>query len=249
MKIITTVSSTIAVAAALSFTTSCAKSDNPEEVKTEVTPAAEVAAPTEQSVSKVELAIELPKPQFQGTPKPVKLAPGLKLHKAGKRPPFMVAEGTVNLSKEKMVTASDDMPIIGDLEQLVDGDKAGSDGSFVEFGPGTQWVQIDLEKNSEIAAIMVWHYHAQARAYHDVIVQISDDVDFLSGVTTLFNNDHDNSSGKGVGKDVAYIDTFEGWLVDGKGAKGRYVRLYSNGSTADEMNHYIEISVYGKQVQ
>jgi hypothetical protein len=247
MKIITTVGSTIAMAAALSFTTSCGKSGTPTE--TEVKPVAEANASAEQSGSKVELVIELPEPQFQGTPKPIKMPPGLTLQKAGKRAPFMVPEGTVNLSKEKMITASDDMPIIGDLDQLVDGDKEGSDGSFVEFGPGTQWVQIDLEKNSEIAAIMVWHYHAQARVYHDVIVQVSDDEDFLSGVTTLFNNDHDNSSGKGAGKDVAYTDTNKGWLVDGKGTKGQYVRLYSNGSTSDEMNHYIEVSVYGKQVQ
>jgi hypothetical protein len=34
--------------------------------------------------------------------------------------------------------------------------------------------------------------------------------------------------------------------VSGKGTKGRYVRLYSNGSTANEMNHYIEVEVYGK---
>ena len=173
MNMIKTVGSTIAVVAALSFTTSCGKQDKPAEEpgSAEVKPAAEAAtAPAEQSGSKVELAIELPKPQFQGTPKPVKLPPGLKLHKTGKRPPFMVPEGTVNLSKDKMVTASDDMPIIGDMEQLVDDDKAGSDGSFVEFGPGTQWVQIDLEAKSEIAAIMIWHYHAQARVYHDVIV-------------------------------------------------------------------------------
>jgi hypothetical protein len=141
------------------------------------------------------------------------------------------------------------MPIIGELEQLTDGEKAREAAYFVEFAPGTQWVQIDLEKTSEIAAVVIWHYHAQARVYHDIIVQVSDDQDFLSGVTTIYNNDHDNSSGKGVGKDEAYIDTYEGWLVEGKGAKGRYVRLYSNGSTADEMNHYIEVSVFGKAVQ
>jgi hypothetical protein len=35
-------------------------------------------------------------------------------------------------------------------------------------------------------------------------------------------------------------------LVDAKGAKGRYVRLHSQGNTSDEMNHYIEVEVYGK---
>ena len=34
-------------------------------------------------------------------------------------------------------------------------------------------------------------------------------------------------------------------LIEGKGTKGRYVRMYSNGNTANEMNHYIEVQVYG----
>ena len=34
-------------------------------------------------------------------------------------------------------------------------------------------------------------------------------------------------------------------MVDGKNTKGRYVRLWSNGSTMDDFNRYIEVSVYG----
>jgi len=30
------------------------------------------------------------------------------------------------------------------------------------------------------------------------------------------------------------------------GVKGRYVRLYSNGNTANRLNHYIEVEVWGK---
>ena len=30
------------------------------------------------------------------------------------------------------------------------------------------------------------------------------------------------------------------------GAKARYVRLYSRGSTASNQNHYTEVAVYGK---
>lgn len=245
MKVITTIGSTIAIAAALSFTVSCGKSSADNNAKG----ADNANASQAGSAEKVELKFEIPKPEFQGTPKPVKLPAGLKLHNAKKDKPLMVPKGTTLLSKDKPVTASDDMPVIGDLEQITDDSKSSAEGEFVEFGPGTQWVQIDLEKKAEIAAVVVWHYHAQARAYHDVIVQVSDDPDFLSGVTTIFNNDHDNSSGKGVGKDEAYIESHKGWVVDGKGAKGRYVRLYSNGSTADEMNHYIEVSVYGKTIE
>ncbi|MCA9245144.1 MAG: hypothetical protein KDA32_14390, partial [Phycisphaerales bacterium] len=66
----------------------------------------------------------------------------------------------------------------------------------------------------------------------------------LKDVTTVYNNDHDNSSGMGVGTDKEYWETFEGRLIDGKGAKGRYVRLYSNGSTEDDQNHYTEVEVF-----
>ena len=94
-------------------------------------------------------------------------------------------------------------------------------------------------------AVLAWHYHSQARIYHDVIVQVSDDPAFKAGVTTIFNNDHDNSSKLGQGKDKEYIEVAEGKLLDAKGAKGRYVRLSSKGNTTNDLNHYVEIEVYG----
>lgn len=56
----------------------------------------------------------------------------------------------------------------------------------------------------------------QARVYSDVIVQVADDGDFITDVTTVFDSDHDNSSGIGVGSDL---------------------------------NHYIEVAVYGKSLE
>ena len=97
--------------------------------------------------------------------------------------------------------------------------------------------------------MLLWHYHADPRVYRDVIVQLADDKDFIKGVRTLFNADHDNSSGMGIGKDHEYFDTAEGKLVDAKGAAARYVRLYSHGSTANAQNHYTEVEVYGKPVK
>ena len=117
---------------------------------------------------------------------------------------------------------------------------------FLELANGLQWVQIDLEAPSELAAIWVWHYHSQKRAYHDVIVQVSNDPEFATGVTTLFNNDYDNSAEQGKGSDKPYVDTRYGKLIDAKGTKAQYVRLYSNGNTANDMNHFIEVEVYGK---
>jgi hypothetical protein len=203
------------------------------------------ALPLMQAADQVPLKIDLPKPLFVGTPRPIKV-PNLEKPRVGRRPDLMVPAGTVLLSKGKTVTASDSLPVIGELPLITDGDKDGSDGTFVEFGPGVQWVQIDLGAPAKIAAIAVWHFHSQARVYHDVVVQVSDDPEFKQGVHTVFNNDEDNSAGLGAGKDQAYIETYEGRLIEGKGTTGRYVRLYSNGNTSDELNHYTEVEVYGQ---
>jgi len=193
----------------------------------------------------VKLALKLPKPLFIGTPKKLK-TDNLEPARGGKpRPPLYVPKGVANLATGKDVGGSDDMPIIGEMEQITDGDKEGGDGSYVELGPGRQYIQVDLGKSAAIHAIAIWHYHSQARVYRDVIVQLADDPDFITGVTTVFNNDHDNSSGLGAGKDKEYIETYEGRPIGVKGAKARYVRMYSNGSTSSEMNHYIEVEVYG----
>ncbi len=193
----------------------------------------------------VPLKLVLPPPLLVGTPLPVS-RPNLEPPRQGKRPDMMVPAGTVNLALHKEVTSSDPEPVVGDLSLITDGEKAADEGNYVELGPGKQWVQIDLGQTSSIYAIAVWHYHSQARLYFDVVVQVSDDPDFIQGVKTVFNNDPVNRSGLGIGKDLLYIETYEGKLIDAKGVKGRYVRLYSRGNSSTEMNHYIEVEVYGK---
>ncbi len=197
-----------------------------------------------QEQGKEVLKIELPKPMFVGTPKNIRTA-NLENVTGKARGPFLVPVGTVLLSRGKPVTASDKEPVIGELAFITDGKKSGEDGYYVELGPGLQWVQIDLGKSQPLSAIVVWHYHSQARVYRDVVIQVSDDKDFVTGVTTLFNNDHENTSGLGIGKDKEYIETSEGKLVDPKGVKARYVRLYSAGNTSNDMNHYVEVEVFG----
>jgi hypothetical protein len=196
------------------------------------------------AASQVPLKLDLPRPLFAGTPKPITGIANLEPATA-KRADFMVPAGTRLLSAGKPVTSSDSLPVIGELEFITDGDKTGTDGTYVELGPDTQWVQIDLQAPAKIAAIVVWHFHSQARVYHDVIVQISDDPEFKRNVRTVFNNDDDNSSKLGRGRDPSYIETFSGRIIDGKGETGRYVRLYSNGNTSDELNHYCEVEVFG----
>lgn len=190
------------------------------------------------------LDLELPQPMFIGTPQNFEV-PNLEKPKGGARPPFLAPAGTKNVSLDKPIESSDDAPIIGDLEQITDGDKEAGYGSFVELGPDKQYVTVDLEKKHTIYAVLVWHYHQQPRVYLDIVVQVSDDPDFVSGVKTIFNNDHDNSIGLGVGKDMNYVETNEGKLIDAKGVQGRYVRFYSNGNTYNDLNHYVEVEVHG----
>ena len=203
-----------------------------------------VPGPLAQEQEKEVLKIDLPKPMFVGTPRNIR-TPNLETITGRPRGPFLVPPGTTLLSVGKPVTASDRAPIIGEVAFVTDGEKSGEDGYYVELGPMVQWVQIDLGAPHELMAIVAWHYHSQARVYRDVIVQVSDDKDFVSGVTTVFNNDHDNSSGLGAGRDKEYIETFDGKLFDPKGVRARYVRLYSGGNTSNDMNHYVEVEVYG----
>lgn len=195
------------------------------------------------ATTKAPITLEYPPELIEGTPKPMNV-PNL-VQVPEKAPTFLVPKGTTLLSKGKKVTSSDDNPIIGTLDLITDGDKQAGEGYFVELLDGTQWVQIDLEKSAEINAICLWHFHSQRRAYHDVIVQISDDPTFKTGVTTVYNNDYDESSKMGKGADSPYVESRFGLIVNGKSTKGRYVRLYSAGNTSNEMNHYIEVEVHG----
>jgi hypothetical protein len=192
----------------------------------------------------IALTTEIPAELIEGTPQPIKVPNLVKAPTSA--PTLMVPEGTVLLSAGKTVTGSDDFPIIGELEYITDGDKEAGEGYFVELMDGPQWVQIDLGAEAELAAIWMWHYHSQARAYHDVVVQVSNDPEFATGVTELFNNDYDNSAEQGKGSAKPYVETRFGKLIDAKNTKAQYVRLYSNGNTANDMNHYIEVEVYGK---
>ena len=196
----------------------------------------------------VPIDIKMPKPMFVGTPQDTRV-PNLEKPTGKSRPPFLAPEGTKNVALEKPISGSDEEPIIGEIEMITDGDKEAADGSYVELGPFTQQITIDLEAEHNIYAIVVWHYHKQAWVYYDVVVQVADDADFITNVKTLFNNDIDNSSGLGVGKDMHYSETNEGKLIDAKGARARYVRLYSNGNTANDLNHYIEVEIYGKPLK
>ncbi len=196
------------------------------------------AAPTLAAI-----AIELPKPQFKGTPKHAK-SDNLEAPRKGARPAFMAPAGCKLLSSGAAVTSSDPYPVIGEVDLVTDGDKEANEGSYVELGPKAQYVQVDLGASHAIHAVVIWQFHMNARIYKDVVVRVSDDADFVD-YTTVFNNDHDNSSGFGVGEHQEYWETNEGKLIDAEGKKGRYIRVYSHGNTEDELNHFTEVEVWG----
>ena len=180
------------------------------------------------------------------TKKDIKITPYIQKLSETPRPPLDVPAGVKLLSLEKPVTASDDEPELGDLEEITDSNKEGDSESYVELSDRRQWVQIDLEAVHALHAIVVWHYHGRSRIYHDVVIQIADDPDFITNVRTVYNNDYDNSSGLGLGKDKEYFECHRGRLMPVKGLKARYVRLYSKGNTTDDLNRYIEVEVWGK---
>ncbi len=191
------------------------------------------------------LKIELPEPFFGGTPLDY-WSPNLEPEDYKDRPPMMVPKGTALLSKGKAVTSSAKNPSVGELKQITDGDKDYAKSSLVELGSGVQWVQVDLGQENAIYAILLWHFHEGKRVYFDVVVQLANDPEFKTGVTTVYNNDADNSAGLGVGKDKEYIENNKGRLVKVDGVKARYVRCYTNGNTANEMSNYVEVEVFGK---
>ena len=193
----------------------------------------------------MQLKVEYPRPMFVSTPVNIRVK-NLRTPFRFMRPPMLVPAGTINIALDKPVAASDIAPIIGNIGMITDGDKEAREGSYVELGPYLQHVTIDIKEPHEIFAVALWHYHRQPRVYFDVVIQTADDPDFTTNVNTIFNNDIDNSAGLGVGADMHYIETNMAELIDSKGIEARYIRLYSNGNSANELNHYTEVEVYGR---
>ena len=236
----------------------CSRSDSEaERKKADALSKPEPHRPDDPQHNMVELETDLPS-VFKENPIP-RRKPGEK---------FLVPQGTKLLSRGVEVTSSVELIIIGELEMITDGNEEAPDGnpwaSFVDLGFGLQWVQLDLGKPHALHAILVWRdyswrkklygeYLSDQRVYQDVVVQVSNDPAFKKDVKTVFNNDHDNSSGLGKGKDDTYVETSEGRWINPKGVEGRYVRLYSHGYKTEEnatgiteMNCYSEVEVYGK---
>jgi hypothetical protein len=200
------------------------------------------------STKLVPIDIKLPKPMFTTGPRYIDV-PNLEKQFGKARSPFMAPVGTKNIALGKPVFSTDNEPTIGSAEKVTDGRKEEHDNNLFELCPGLQSITVDLGNIYNIYAVLLWHNTRGYRVYYDVVVQLADDRDFITNVKTIFNNDIDNSAGFGIGEDMHYVETNEGKLIYAKGVKARYVRLYSNGNTINDFNHYFEVEVYGKPLQ
>jgi hypothetical protein len=194
---------------------------------------------------KMPLALSFPAPTLKGTPED--LPKNDLIEATPEKPPVvMVEKGVKNVAKGKTVTSSVP-PFTGDLKQITDGQKDATDADAVEFKKGVQWIQVDLGKSYPISAIAMWHDHRYIQVMHGIIVQVSDDAEFKTGVTTIFNNDRENTSSQGVGTNKEYFETYQGKVIEVKDVKGRYVRGYTHGSSQGALNAWQELEVYAPE--
>jgi hypothetical protein len=193
----------------------------------------------------VPLKLKLPAPVGAGTPKNVPAGSTVELNPKPP-PPLLVPKDVVNVAPGKKISCSDKNANAGDLAKLNDGDKEAEEGGILLLHKGLQWVQFDLGAPHEIFAIVIWHGFDTPKIYRSVLVQVADDADFTQNTRTLFNNDRENSAGFGIGADRQYFESNEGKIIDAKGMRSRFVRLYSNGNSDSLLNEYIEVEIYAR---
>lgn len=150
-----------------------------------------------------------------------------------------------NLAAGKPVTSSDAAPLQGSLSMLTDGVKSCTGDDVLELASGTQYVQVDLAMPCRIDGVGLWHFCQAPRLYAAVQIWISSTADFQDA-RAVFNNDHQDLLGQGMGGDELYLETHLGLVQMVPQVTGRYVRAYSRGNTSNQLNHYIELEVYGQ---
>jgi hypothetical protein len=181
-----------------------------------------------------------PPPAFVSSPIPVLDLPNMEALPPSQSS-FDAPPGLKNLAQTATLTAS--VPVSTELHRLTDGDK--STTSPINLGQGAQSVTLDLGSPQQLFTLVLWHRYDAVITYRDVLVELSDTADFAKS-SIAFNNDHDNSLGRGIGRDHGYLETNYGRVLPLSGRTARYVRLWSNGNQLTDENHYAEVQVWGK---
>lgn len=140
------------------------------------------------------------------------------------------------------------------MSMAVDGKKNDTENNYGEFGNDNKpdkssYIEVDLESEYEIANVNLWRYWKDSRKYNNTLVVVSGNETFgkdESDDVVIFNADDANECGYGSGTEADYAETSEGRQFEApKGTKGRYVRVYMNGSNKNKTNHVVELEVFG----
>lgn len=147
----------------------------------------------------------------------------------------------VNYAKNKVITSNG---TLSNPRYATDG-VSNNQQQLTSIGTGLKYMTIDLGKQISLGQIKIVRNISGPRTYKDLIVQSSKTADFSSGVTTVFNNDKDNSAGLGIGLDAEYVEVAEGRTISCTTSDVRYIRVYSNGSNVDADNQFAEVEALG----
>jgi hypothetical protein len=184
-----------------------------------------------------------PPPVFISSPLPIMEGPNLEPVPPSQST-FEAPPGLKNLALAAHITASLPLPS-EELRKVADNAK-GSDPSFdlLSLGRGPQSLTLDLGQQATLHTLVLWHRFDYLVSYRDVIVEASTTADFSHPIP-LYNNDHDDTLGKGKGPDRAYVETNFGRVIPLHSHPARWLRVWSNGSQLSGENHYAEIQVWG----
>lgn len=116
------------------------------------------------------------------------------------------------------------------LTRVTDGDIASANYvGLVSTDGQPVYVTIDLGYVKELSCVVVWHYYADGRTYHNTKTQLSEDG---SNWITIYDS---TVSGE-------YAETASGKsIILSSPIKARYIRDFTNGNTKNGGNHWVEI--------
>jgi mono/diheme cytochrome c family protein len=130
------------------------------------------------------------------------------------------------------------------VPELKDGnptDRFGYHSAISSTADAVKWLQLDFGRETDLAEIAIHPCHDDFNKIGAGFgfpvryrVEVANDPAFTAGVTVIADHSSADVANPGIEPQVIAA-----------AAKGRYVRLYSHGNTANSLNHYIEVEVWG----